>query len=195
MRKVSLTLFVLGAIALPGVLTAEEAVETVDVPADVEALVFRSASCWSTSHTGHASTAQSEAERLSLKCYAIAEDEAALRQKYQSNPRVLKALDFMILPADVNDLLHRRTGCNELTKTASEQPNPSHESGTARLYLKCDSVASDEAALRQRYSGDARVLKVLDGIRVRFITIVPLKIAPQTGPADTSKGPSYLIDR
>ena len=67
---------------------AEEAVERVDVPADVEALVFRNASCWSPSDTGVASTAQSEAGRLYLKCYAIAEDEAALRQKYRSKPAV-----------------------------------------------------------------------------------------------------------
>jgi hypothetical protein len=125
----------------------------------------------------------------------MAEDEAALRQKYQSKPRVLAALDFMILPADVNDLLHRRTGCNELTKPASEQPNPSHESEPARLYLKRDTVASDEAALRQKYAGNARALKVLDGIRVRFITRVPLKIAPQADPADPSNGPSHIIDR
>lgn len=101
----------------------------------------------------------------------------------------------MILPADVDDLLHRRSHCNEPTKPASEQPNPIHESEPARLYLKCDSVASDEAALRQKYAGNARVLKVLDGIRVRFITRVPLKIAPQANPADPSKGRSHLIDR
>ncbi len=169
--------------------------KVVDVPADVEALIFRNASCWSASHTGVASTAQSEAARLYFKCDAIAEDEAALRQKYQSKPPVLAALDFMILPADADDLIHRRASCNELTKAASEHPNPSHESETARVYLKCDAVAKDEAALRQKYAGDARVLKVLDGIRVRFITRVPLKIAPQADPADPSKGPSHIIDR
>jgi hypothetical protein len=66
-----------------------------DVPADVEALVFRNGSCNSAAtQPDNASPAQLEAARLSLKCDAIAEDEAALRQKYQSNPRVLKALDL-----------------------------------------------------------------------------------------------------
>jgi hypothetical protein len=38
---VSLTLLVLGAITLPGVPRAEEAVELVDGTTDVEALIFR----------------------------------------------------------------------------------------------------------------------------------------------------------
>jgi hypothetical protein len=88
MRNTVLAVVALAAIVLPGAPMAEEAVERVDVPADVEALVFRNASCWSPSDTGVASTAQSEAGRLYLKCYAIAEDEAALRQKYRSKPAV-----------------------------------------------------------------------------------------------------------
>jgi hypothetical protein len=74
MRKVTLTVLVLGAIALPGVARAEEAVELVDVPADVEALVFRNGSCNSAAtHPDNASPTQLEAARLYLKCGAIAE--------------------------------------------------------------------------------------------------------------------------
>jgi hypothetical protein len=167
-----------------------------DPPAEIQSLIDRNAGCNSlATQSEPIRVAQLDAQRLYFKCDAIAKDVALLRQKYQNDPRILESLDLAELPADADDLIHRRTGRNELTKTASEHPNPSHESEPARLYLKCDSVASDEAALRQRYAGDARVLKVLDGKRVRFIRIVPLKIAPQANPADTSKGPSHKIDQ
>jgi hypothetical protein len=59
---VSLALLVLGAITLPGVPRAEEAVELVDVPADVEALIFRNANCWSM-QPGELSATHEPAER------------------------------------------------------------------------------------------------------------------------------------
>jgi hypothetical protein len=60
----------------------------------------------------------------------------------------------------------------------------------ARVYLKCDAVAKDEAALRLKYIGNPAILRLLDARWVRIIERVPLKIAPQANPADTSKGSS-----
>ena len=45
MRKTTLTVLALGAIALPGPPQAEEPAAQADLPADVEALIFRNASC------------------------------------------------------------------------------------------------------------------------------------------------------
>lgn len=70
---------------------------------------------------------------------------------------------------------------------ASKHPNPSRESEAARLTPKSASLAKDEAALRRNYTYDARVLKGLDGKRVRFIRTVPVRIAPYKGPEGSSK--------
>jgi hypothetical protein len=61
--------------------------------------------------------------------------------------------------------------------------------------LKCDAVPTDEAALRQKYIGNPAILKLLGAKWVHIVKRVPLRIAPQAKPADTSKGPSHIIDR
>jgi hypothetical protein len=195
MRRVALTLYALAAIALPGAPKADEPAAQADLPAEVDALIFRNASCnWSTINRNNDSTVQVEASRRYFKCDAIAEDLATLRKHYQSDPRVLKALDGAILPADVDDIIQRRVGC-ELTKKASEQPNRTTESSAAHLYLNCVSLAKDEAILRQKYSGDPRILKVLDAKWVRGIKVVPLKIAPQTDTTAPLKERPNVNDR
>ncbi|MGH6839328.1 MAG: hypothetical protein ACREDT_11130 [Methylocella sp.] len=146
------------------------------LPADVDDLIHRNRNCNSAaSHTDNASAARRDAARLTLKCDAMADDEAALRQKYQSDPRILKALDGSILPADADGLIDRRMHCDRMKDEA------------ARLTLKCDSVGKDEDTLRRKYSYDARVLKALNGKRVIFSRRVPIRIAPYTGPAGSSK--------
>ncbi|MGH6869378.1 MAG: hypothetical protein ACREDA_11040, partial [Methylocella sp.] len=153
-------------------------------PADVDALISRNRSCnWEATHTVNATSAWRDAERLNLRCDAMANDEATLRRKYQTIPPILAELDDVILAADVDDLIDRRIHCDRLKDEA------------VRLTLKCDSVAKDEDTLRRKYSYDARVLKALNGKRVTFVRSVPIRIAPYTGPAGSYKRPSHITNR
>jgi hypothetical protein len=94
MRRVTVLLLVFGVIAPPGAPKAEEPAAQADLPAEVDALIFRNASCnWSTINRGNRSSAQVEASRRYLKCDAVVKDEAALRHKYNGDPRILEALD------------------------------------------------------------------------------------------------------
>jgi hypothetical protein len=99
------------------------------------------------------------------------------------------------LPADADDLIHRRMDCDEWAAKTRSHPDRVAGIEATRAYLKCDAVAKDEAALRQKYVGNPAILKLLDAKWVRIVKRVPLKIAPQPNPADTSKGPSHMIDR
>lgn len=196
MRRVAVLLLVFGVIAPLGAPKAEEPAAQADLPAEVDALIFRNGSCnWSTINHGNRSPAQVEASRRYLKCDAVAEDLAALREHYRNNPRVLKALDGALQPADVADIIQRRVGCDALTKSESNHPNRTSDSEAARRYLECDSVVKDEAALRQKYNGDPRILEALDAKWVRVIRSVPLKIAPQTNSTAPSKEQLNGIDR
>jgi hypothetical protein len=196
MRKVTLTVLALVAVSLPGAPRAEEGAAKAGFPADVEALIFRSGSCNSAAtHHDNASTAQLEASRLYLKCDAIANDVAALRQKYQSDPRVLKELEIAELPADADDLIDRRASCDKWAAKGHAHQDRAAGIDSTRAYLKCDAVAKDEAALRQKYIGNPLIVKAFDGKWVIIFKRVPLKIVPQAKPADISKGPSHIIDR
>jgi hypothetical protein len=99
------------------------------------------------------------------------------------------------LPADADDLIHRRTGCDEWATEVHAHQDRAAGLEATRAYLKCDAVAKDEVALRQKYVGNPAILKLLDAKWVRIVKRVPLKIAPQANPADTSKGPSHIVDR
>jgi hypothetical protein len=196
MRRVTVLLLVFGVIAPPGTPKAEEPASQADLPAEVDALIFRNTSCnWSSINRGNRSSAQVEASRRYLNCDVVAEDLATLREQYRNNPRVLKALDGALLPADVDDIIQRRVGCDALTTSASKQPDRTSDSEAARRYLECDSVVKDEAALRHKYNGDPRILEALDTKWVRVIRRVPLKIAPQTDSTAPSKEQLNGIDR
>jgi hypothetical protein len=83
MRKVSLTLLVLGAIALTSASMGEEPAALADAPAEVQALIDRNASCnWLATHPEANSIVQLDAQRLYFKCDTIANDVALLRKRY-----------------------------------------------------------------------------------------------------------------
>ena len=150
MRKVTLTLLVLAALALSSASKGEEAAARTDPPAEVQALIDRNAHCNSlATHPEPNSAAQLDAQRLYLKCDAITKDVALLRKRYQSDPRIQEALDLAELPADADDLIHRRMGCDELAAELHAHPDRADRIEAARVYLKCDAVAKNEAALRQ----------------------------------------------
>jgi hypothetical protein len=163
MRKVSLTLLVLGAIALSGVSIGEEPAGRADPPAEVQALIDRNAGCNSLATDPEPnSIAQLDTQRLYFKCDAIAKDVALLRKRYQNNPRILEVLDLAELPADADGLIHRRTGCDEWAAKIHSHPDRAAGIEATRAYLKCDDVAKDEVALRQKYVGNPAILKLLD---------------------------------
>ena len=184
------------AIALSSASMGEEPAARADPPAEVQALIDRNAYCNALdTHRESTSVAQLDAQRLYFKCDAIARDAALLRKRYQSDPRILEALDLAELPADADDLIHRRTGCDEWAAKIHAHPDRAAGIEATRAYLKCDAVAKDEAALRQKYIGNHAILRLLDAKWVQIVKRVPLKIAPQANPADPSKGPTDLIDR
>jgi hypothetical protein len=118
-----------------------------------------------------------------------------LRKRYQNDPRILEALALAELPADADDLIHRRMDCDEWAAKMRSHPDRVPGLDATRAYLKCDAVPTDEAALRQKYIGNPAILKLLGAKWVHIVKRVPLRIAPQAKPADTSKGPSHIIDR
>ncbi|MGB6176894.1 MAG: hypothetical protein WBF43_11305 [Methylocella sp.] len=184
------------AVALSSASMGEEPAPRADPPAEVQALVDRNAGCNSlATHPEPNSAAQLDAQRLYFKCDAIANDVALLRKRYQNDPRILEALDLAELPADADDLIHRRMGCDEWAAEVRAHPDRAAGIEATRAYLKCDAVAKDEAALRRKYSGNPAILKFLDAKWVHIVKRVPVKIAPQANPAETSKGPSHIIDR
>jgi hypothetical protein len=179
------------AIVLSSASRGEEPAARAEPAAEVQALIDRNGSCnWLVTHPEPNSIAQLDPQRLYFKCDTITKDVALLRQNYQNDPRILKALDAAELPADADDLIHRRTGCDEWTAKMHSHPDRTAAIEAARVYLKCDAVAKDEAALRLKYIGNPAILRLLDARWVRIIERVPLKIAPQANPADTSKGSS-----
>jgi len=146
-------------------------------------------------HPESNNAAQLAAQRLYFKCDAITKDVALLRKRYQNDPRILEALDLAELPADADDLIGRRAGCDKGAAEGHAHQDRAAGLEATRAYLRCDAVAKDEAALRQKYVGNPAILKLLDGKWVIIFKRVPLKIAPQANPADASKGPSHIIDR
>jgi hypothetical protein len=141
MRKVTLTLLVLAAIALPGVTRAEEAAAQGDFPAEIEDLLFRNGNCnWLVTHPEPYSAAQLDAQRLYFKFDAIAKDVALLRKRYENDPRILKALGLVELPADADDLIHHRIGCDEWAADVHAHQDRAAGLEATRAYLKCDTV-------------------------------------------------------
>ncbi|MGH6851740.1 MAG: hypothetical protein ACREDJ_00780, partial [Methylocella sp.] len=112
MRKITFTMLALAAVAPPIAPTADELAARAYPPAEVLSLIFRNKGCNLAANHPADTAAQRKAERLHYKCDAIAIDFAALHRKYQSNPGVLKALDFEILPADVDALIFRHWSCD-----------------------------------------------------------------------------------
>jgi hypothetical protein len=184
------------AVILSSASIGEEPAARADPPAEVQALIDRNTYCnWLATHPEPNSATQLDAQRLYFKCDALTKDVAMLRKRYQNDPRILEALDLAELPADADDLIHRRTDCDEWAAKVHAHPDRAAGIEATRAYLQCDAVAKDEAALRQKYIGNPSILKLLDGKWAIIFKRVPLKIAPQANPADTSKGPSYIIDR
>jgi hypothetical protein len=81
------------------------------------------------------------------------------------------------LPADVGAFISRRVGCNELNARKRANAERAADLQT-RLYLKCESIALDEEALRQKYHTDPDALVALDGTWIKIIRRVPVKAAP-----------------
>jgi hypothetical protein len=89
----------------------------------------------------------------------------------------------------------RRMDCDEWAAKMRSHPDRVPGLDATRAYLKFDAVPTDEAALRQKFIGNPAILKLLGAKWVHIVKRVPLRIAPQAKPADTSKGPSHTIDR
>jgi hypothetical protein len=113
---------------------------------------------------------------LYLKCDAIAKDVALLRKRYQNDPPILEALDWAELPANADDLIHRRAGCDKWAAELHAHQDRAAGIEATRANLKCDAVTNDEAALRQKYIGSPAVLNLLSAKWVRIVKRVPLKI-------------------
>ena len=196
MRNMVLAALGLVAVALSSASMDKEPAARPDPPAEVQALIHRNVYCNSlATHPEPNSVAQLDAQRRYFKCDAIAKDVVLFRKRYQNDPRILEALDLAELPADADDLIHRRTGCDKWAADVHAHQDRAAGIEATRAYLRCDAIAKDEAALRQKYVGNPAILKLLDAKWARIIKRVPLKIAPQANPAETSKGPSYFIDR
>lgn len=131
------------------------------------------------SHTRSPIASRNPTPSASISNATLSQDVALLRQKYQNDPRILEALDLAELPADADDLIHRRTGCDEWAAKLHAHPDRAPGIEAARAYLKCDAVAKDEAALRQKYSGKPAILKWIDAKWVHIVKRVPLKIVPK----------------
>lgn len=72
------------------------------------------------------------------------------------------------LPSDVMALISRRIHCERLSTV------PSNSDAIAAL--RCDAVAHDEAALRQQYSAEPRIIGALDGHWHIIVQRVPVQV-------------------
>jgi hypothetical protein len=83
------------------------------------------------------------------------------------------------LPPDVTGFISRRVGCAEWSHKAID---PEHKAQmddvrSIMVSLKCDDVADDERALRQKYASNPAILASLDAVWVKVVKRLPVQIA------------------
>jgi hypothetical protein len=107
---------------------------------------------------------------LMLAAVALATSVVLPRAHAQGSPE---------LPPDVAGLIGRRAGCNEWSQKAFDPEWKSQIEGIMKVMqsLKCDDVADDERALRQKYAGNPKILASLRATWVKVVKRLPVRIA------------------
>ena len=167
------------------------------VPADVTEFITRFGYCllWTRDVPGFRA-AQKEGFTETQRCGEIAQDERAIKDKYASNPEVLKILSggavvawkkppvqspvpspepkSAELPPDITGFVSRRATCLELSKKPDDQQRPAQNESLVQS-LRCDDIPREEQALRERYAGSPDFLAALNASWLKVIQRVPVR--------------------
>jgi hypothetical protein len=80
------------------------------------------------------------------------------------------------LPADVADLISRRTSCDDWTARGKDDPTLTGDLSNIRATLRCTEMPQVEAAVRERYQGNSAVLTALNAKWTKFVKRLPVRI-------------------
>jgi hypothetical protein len=92
-----------------------------------------------------------------------------------SVPAKSKAQDTE-LPADVTDLIIRRTSCDDWTARGRDDPTLARDLADVLAAQRCNEVPQIEAALRERHEGNSVVLSALDAKWTKVVRRLPVQI-------------------
>ena len=86
------------------------------------------------------------------------------------------------LPADVMDLILRRTSCDDWTARGKADPALAGDLPNILAALRCNEVQQREATLRELYQGDSIVLSALNARWTKVVRRLPIQVEQSPQP-------------